>query len=358
MQIVKKIFNKLSIFFFGALLAVGIPLVVVINQLSSSAEVKSWLSDGNVYQNIVSNFADIVPIDENGEKTLGQLIDETEGIDRSAFNDRIAEALPPEFLQSEFEPAIDSAVGFFFHGQELDFEISLADRKQQTKDALSAFFRDYINALPECQSIETIPDDVFNAACRPPDINVDQEIDSAVASFVDDNEIFNESLSEDDFSTKELSRLQEDTQRLTNIPVALLTLLALSGLLVMLTAKNIWLAIRQLGYSLLLNGALVAIIWGVVQSVIDPESLLENQMDGDEQSRGLIEIVAPVFDQVLASLGGGIIQIGILVALLGAALLGGYYWHKKHIHDKHHDGRTGGKKMPTDMKPDHPEKAS
>ena len=290
---------------------------------------KSWLNESKVYDNFVTELANLVKQDQTnrgGENPEG-------GFDVDALTRAAKKAFPPTTLKEDVETVLDSAYNWLEGKTDtLVFNLDFNEEKQAFIDALGVEGLARVASLPACQSGESMEEfDPFSATCLPLGADASAQIEqfkTEIASSQDvlpDTTLSNEDVKLDfGGQNKPIDEAFSNAPRifgwLRSSPVLLAILVTINSALIVVLCRPKRSGFKILSWFFGIVGGLLLLFGGT--SILLRESILERTAGGGDN--GLAEnILFPLIREVSSSTGkwnmifGGIyIAVSVIFAVI------------------------------------------
>lgn len=261
-----KLIRSLLAFILSILLliivVVGIPLASLSTLTAENGSLKTWLKEGEVYENLAEVLVDMA-LDEIDSEKVGFLAFASEG----QLKEIVTNTLTSNFLQTNVEKVIDATYAWFNGDTEkIEFELELTDVQQDLDEYIRDLFEEKFQSMPTCtnsEDIDSAASDPFSAECLPPGFDSSQFIEESVPKelFLE-GKVSTDEIFKDEFFHPELTkRVQDGFGIYKNLAtVVIVTILVLSLIIFIITPgfKNGFLftgIVWVLGSCLLLFGS-------------------------------------------------------------------------------------------------------
>lgn len=372
-DILAFLFNKLFIVLLVLMFVVFVPVIGVISTLTSAEDVQSVLDEADVYTTIPTNIIDIVEIEQQSDsgspaaqrtdiepsRTLRAELEANGVIDPDALVATILRTLDRDFLRETTEGVIDG-VYVYLDGSasELEFELSLRERKDVVAEELQSLLSSSLSQAPECAPTETGDElDVLELDCRPPGGELEREINQFINELTDEDGVLGETYTQEDFDISEANLAFVKVGFGALESVAVLFWLAAVGLsfAVVLTAHSTHRGFKEVGVIYGLLGLLFLVLFGIFSSSVSISDMaLQNSEEFSEQQLAAIQnITDPVAEAFQANVAGQIIFISIVMVFIGVgSYILGIVLTKHHVeHIGLHQHDMPGREEATTNKP-------
>lgn len=150
----------------------GLPLAGFAQLVVVKENLKGWIKDGGVYNNLDDAMVDVV-LDRVDEEQVDFLQFTTE----DQLKEIAGGIFSPTWLETNFGKVID-AVYVWLNGEaeKPTFEVELTNEQQTLQDAIVDIYKQYLEGLPTCEDSDQVNADNFDpfkVECLPPDVSVD-----------------------------------------------------------------------------------------------------------------------------------------------------------------------------------------
>lgn len=314
---------------------VGLTASSVSTTLNSPKNLKSWLKEGQAYENVPSAVGTLIEAQgDAGEMPLGE----------DTLDTAITEVLEPSWLEGNVENILDASYLFLEGETQIpDFEIDIADRKDVIVTAISQSFKSRIRNLPQCTpaqeaAIQPSTFDPMEAGCRPSFFS-DQALNQMEAQMeielekeLTQNELLQEgTVSSKDLiniSEKEVETIQSGYKHFARVPLYFVILLLTISLIIFLLVPKLRNKLLTLG-SIWVIPSLVALVMVPVARTLVPNLYQRGLEASDfENPRILIEVVDKPLKLALNTITARLLIFSGVLLLLGIALLVGGFISK------------------------------
>lgn len=337
MKVMKKFFNSIKWIFVALLIIPTLLLIIGGGVVSGGSQVltnpdniKTWLDEGEVYQNIPTVVADEIISRAKAQSDNEDLKSITEGIlNEQEANELSKNIFTPEWIQTESEKVIDSSYRFLNGETEtITFTINLTEVNKNTKKELTTIFIQRAENLPTCSSDTELSSDQINllqADCLPSSIS-SQEIRSQILNGIDSIPFFQENqISSEDLNIEinQKENIQKGFKALKNSTLLILFAVLIFSFAIFLITPKLKNKLKTIGYLWGSGGLLLVAISLLAKTSFSSFvfNIIFNQIPSE--TRQVMDLIrSPVelaYDDILNSItatGLYIIAFGVIIVIL------------------------------------------
>lgn len=372
MHIAKTIFHILFSVMLSSLAFASILVIIASLTLTNRDTVKTWPVRSGFYDNIVDVGLGQITQEKNGQEVSLDTVIEESALDQQVIFNTISNQFSPEYIESKVDIIFDSVYDWL-EGKtnQLKYDISLADKSDELVSALSQEVEKQLVSLPVCNPGQVTPSfDVLGATCLPPGVTpaigaslLETELtgrDSVLNELrFSDKDIIadrpEDTIDQDGNTNKilrsDIEHLPSYYSYLKNMPLILVSILALLVVLVTVTGQSMLKGLRRAGQTVFSAGLVAWVGFFLTNRFSD--SLTLDNFGNAKEAEIANKIIAPLFSTIIKDLSLTGIWVALVMVIAGILIwLTSFIWHKVH---HHHEAEEIAKKAAAGIGASHPQ---
>lgn len=336
LNVIRAIFHPVTAIAFVVALTAVIAVSAIGGNLLDRDQVKRWVSDAQIYDQIAPSIVSLAENSETGKTFAEDIADSP--LDEEAVDAAIATAYSPSYFLSAINEAIDASYDRLENGatEDTQFSIAATDRIEIFTDQFDSVLRNELSDLRACsaEEVEEFGDE-FNPltiTCIPEEgFSLDDEIDGYLGQ-LDSQGSFLQAISLTDEDVFESGTVENSFDSLVRLQFLLPIIVIGLVVLFIISAKHPFAAMRNLGYVSIVT----SIVVGIVFLVINQFGRLTVPVDESSSPTVVFtaDVVVPVIQNAIADISTDGARISIFSTLLGIILIAIHF-----IIEKTHVGR-------------------
>lgn len=310
------------------IITVGIPVASLTKALSNPDNVKTWLDEGEVYENLSEVIVEVMENQTMENLPEGYIEEEEEEILES-----FKKVLPSDWLKFNTEKIIDSVYEWFEGNTDYpEFKINLSDRRGLLVDEFTRLLKHQIENLPECteeelKEMEGKEYNPFEATCFPSDIDI-SEMDKQIEEKFEEEEI----LQEDVFNSKDFfendQNINENLERVNevirfiypiskNIQTIIIIAIIVASVLLFFLIPGISNGFIVTGLTWIISSFFL--LTGSLLSRVRFDNLYQSQLDklSDKETEVFIDLFRKPIELASKHIQGDVKQFALVLVVIG-----------------------------------------
>jgi hypothetical protein len=342
LSITRWTLHKVFIGLLGALIWIMIPTLAASINFTNPDQIKAWLVEGQVYDQVLNESLSFVELDGDGQTISEQA--NGGALDTDALVSAVKTAIPATFVQEQTEGVIDGTfVWLRSETSQPEFSLSLNEKSEDIEEALTKELTVQLEKLPPCtqaeleqQAMSAVQPEVLELTCLPPGVSPAEQAAIFSTDFVSQPD----GLVQSEFNQDDL-RLGSSAN--ANVPVLFSviellptffwTFLIAFSAIVLITSRSIRRGLKEVGATLLFSsGVLVAMSFLGGRLASAPGKYIVDPQKSDAQAQAARNVVEPLAKNVAIDLSNTALQLSLIVMAIGAILLlAGWYLGRRSV---------------------------
>jgi hypothetical protein len=321
-----KFRHRLALAFSALALGFAVNIILLVSVLNATLldrdQVKGWLNQTGVYENLINNF--IAPQIRQSFAADPQ----TKILTADMMVDSLNQSLPPAFVKTQTEKVVNSSYDWLSGKTDrVEFTIPLEQPAEQFYATIRSRLIANLQALPPCRTATATYDQITSATCLPRSITAETAADQIVGQIKTEGQLFAPTITEQTFTPP--SGQQDNIGTLTAIPTTLHWLywihvlswplaIAAAASLIYLNQPRIK-GIRTIGFRILLPGFVYLLIG--YAAVRRGDTLHVAVLIPETATTPVPAMLDPLLHTSLAAIGQAMILFGGIATAIGAVLV-------------------------------------
>lgn len=330
---VRWILSTIVCVFLLTTFVIGIPFASFSKLVANPDNVKKWIEEGKVYDNVIDIVVETLVDNKNKqEQELPKVITEQ---DPDTLKSSAKKILPKEWVQTQSENALEAIFLWLDGKSEIpEFEIDVASRKDALINETYSLYQSYIKDLPECSDSETqailestTNYDPLNATCVPPAYNVygEDEVKEKMREELDKSEIFKEDTVSSGEFFKVDSQITKNAQKIYSVVKNLYRIITV---VILVLSVILFILVPRLFRSFLVTGSVWVLgslgllaEFTILRGRLDSLFLSRISSVSTEQLERSKSLISPIIEIIIATISSDIRQYTFIWLVLGVILV-------------------------------------